>query len=191
MTGELAFHPQSGATRRVLLINGPPASGKTALGEALIPRLNAPLLSLDAVKEPFFDALGPVDRELNRALGRASLDAIWALVSRFPAGSLVMVEAYFGFAPFRGLLDGLARAGVQRAAEIFCSAPASVLVERYRARIADRHTRHPGEEYLPELAELAGRAAPTGLFPVLRVDTGASGGYDLDAAARWVQKLLA
>ncbi len=53
--------------KRVILVNGLPASGKTAVSRAITARHGWPLLTLDSVKEPFFDEIGVGDRERNRA----------------------------------------------------------------------------------------------------------------------------
>lgn len=55
--------------------------------------------------------------------------------------------------------------------EVWCHAPPAIVGERYRARLAGRHPGHLGESYVPELIELAARARPLGICPLVDVDT--------------------
>lgn len=157
--------------KRVLLVNGLPASGKTSVSRHVTARHGWPLLALDRVKEPFFDEIGVGDREHNRALGRAAMAAIFGVIGDGPDGAVFVIDAWFGVVT-RDRLDALiARAGVGALAEVWCQAPGAVLAERYRARADARHPGHPGADYAGELAARAATAAPLGLWPVLRVDT--------------------
>lgn len=174
--------------KRAVLVNGIPASGKTGVARALSQATGWPSLALDTVKEPFFDHLGTGDRAWNRALGRASSQAIWSIIAQWPDPFTVIVDAWFGFEP-REVLEGyIAGAGIARTAEIWCHAPADVIVERYRARLASRHPGHPGAEYVPEIPALAARAGPLHRGPLLDVDTT----VPVDAAdvAAWAKQAL-
>ena len=157
--------------KRVVLVNGVPASGKSTVARALSEALGWPLLTLDTVKQPFLDELPPGDRPFNRTLGRASYRAIWDLIRDAPEGSGFVVDAWFGFQPIGMLSEGLARAGTAEVAEVWCEAPPEEIGRRYAARVAGRGPGHPGLDYVPELVELARRVGPTGLAPVRRVDT--------------------
>jgi glucokinase len=162
----------SSVPRHAILINGVPASGKSTVGQALALRLGLPLLALDTVKEALFSELGTGDRLYNRRMGRASFAAIWALIGAFPPGSTVLVDAWFGFQPVDFLTGHLAAAQAAVACEIWCHADPAVIAERYLDRCASRPIGHLGPEYAPELQALAERAAPLGLSPVIRLDTG-------------------
>lgn len=172
---------------RAVLVNGVPASGKSTLARALAARLEVPILELDVIKEVLFEQLGHRDAERSwgRALGRASLESIWALLAGFPADSTVVVEAWFRLPPHDHVLRGLERAGIERWVEIWCHADPDVLVSRYGAR-----TRHPGHpsaaDYVEELRQLAAVARPMGLGPYLDIDTTDSHAPDLEAIERWV-----
>ena len=172
---------------RAVLVNGVPASGKSTLARALAARLEVPILELDVIKEVLFEELGhrDADRAWGRALGRASLESIWALLAGFPDHATVVVEAWFRLPPHDHVLRGLARAGVDRWVEIWCHADVATLVARYSARA--RHPGHPAPaDYLVELRELAAVARPMDLAPCLSVDTGASPMLDLEQVVRWV-----
>ena len=53
--------------------------------------------------------------------------------------------------------------------------------------VSSRHTGHLGESYVPELIELAGRAAPLGAWPLFRVDT--TRPLDLSRLMGWIESL--
>lgn len=161
----------SGGRKRAILVNGVPASGKSHVAQALSAQTGWPVLALDTIKNPFLELIENVDRPFNRTLGQASYKAIWSLVADAPAGSTVIVDAWFGFQPAAVLEAHLAMAGVTETLEIWCEAPPEVIVERYAARLTTRLPGHPGADYLPELATLAARATPLGHRPLLRVDT--------------------
>jgi glucokinase len=191
--------------KRAVLVNGIPASGKSTVARGIAARTGWPVLALDTVKEPFFDELGPgrmselrpqgglghsadsrtsSDREFNRALGRASYAVIWSLVREAPDRTTVVVDAWFGFQPVAVLERHLQRAGVEATVELWCHAPADMLVERFLARLPDRHPGHPGASFVPELRALAERGQPLRRGPIRDVDTSLP--VDLDALAAWV-----
>ncbi|MER8533410.1 ROK family protein [Mesorhizobium sp. M1005] len=174
--------------QRAVLVNGIPASGKSTVSRGVADRLGWPLLTLDTIKNPFLEVLGGGDREFNRSLGRASYEAIWSVVGEAPAGTTVVVDAWFGFQPRQVLEDHLRRAGVERTAEIWCHAPGEILAERYRARLDQRPAGHPGAAYVPELIELAKRAEPLRRGPLFDVDT--TKPIAFDAITQWLRATI-
>ncbi|MCF6111567.1 ROK family protein [Mesorhizobium muleiense] len=175
--------------RRAVLVNGIPASGKSTVSRGIAAHMGWPLLALDSIKNPFLEVLGGGDREFNRILGRASYQAIWSVVGEAPAGTIFVVDAWFGFQPRQVLEDHLRSAGVEQTAEIWCHAPGEVLAERYRARLDQRPAGHPGAAYIPELIELAKRAEPLRRGPLLDVDT--TRPIAFDAITQWLQATIA
>ena len=174
--------------KRAVLVNGVSATGKSTIALAIGTQLAIPVLSLDRIKEALYDELGNAggDREFGRTLGRASMQAIWSLVVDFPADSAVVIEAWFRMPPHEHIVAGLERAGIERWAEVWCTASPEVLAARYAARV--RHPGHPpAGEYADELAHLATFARPIALRDVLSVDTTDFGSVDLAAIARWVR----
>jgi glucokinase len=161
-------HPE---TKRVVLVNGVPASGKSVVAATLAAATGWPVLALDTIKAPFLAALPPGDRDFNRLLGRAAYAAIFDLLRAAPAGTTAIVDAWFGFQPPEVLEEGLERAGVGQVLELWCEAPPETVGARYAARVDSRPAGHPGRDYVPELVALAGRARPLGRGPVLRIDT--------------------
>ena len=169
--------------KRVLLVNGIPASGKSRLSHAVSQRTGWPVLALDTIKNPFLQHIEGVDRPFNRTLGKASYQAIFSIIREAPRGSTFIVDAWFGFQPRSVLEEHIASSGLTKIAEIWCHAPGEVLAERYAARLDDRLPGHPGAEYIPELLELAKRAAPTDLGPLLDIDTAQA--VDDDLVTGW------
>ncbi|MGX7875021.1 ROK family protein [Mesorhizobium sp. ORM6] len=180
---------QPNRARRAVLVNGIPASGKSTVSRGIADRMGWPLLALDTIKNPFLETLGGGDRVFNRTLGRASYQAIWSVVGEAPAGTTVIVDAWFGFQPHELLEDHLRKAGVEQTIEIWCHAPGEVLAERYGARLDQRPAGHPGAAYIPELIELAKRAEPLRRGPLFDVDT--TRPIDFDAITSWLRATMA
>ncbi|MDR3375492.1 MAG: AAA family ATPase [Ancalomicrobiaceae bacterium] len=170
--------------KAALLVNGLPASGKTSVARAVTTRTGWPLLTLDSIKEPFFDQLGIGDRDFNRALGRGAYHAIWSIIADGPDCLHVVIDAWFWLEPLEVLRRSLALAGVTHVAEAWCEAPPEVLAERYVGRAGQRHAGHPGVEYATELMTKALTAHPLGIFPLIRVDS--TRPLDVDALMRFV-----
>lgn len=175
--------------KQAVLVNGVPASGKSTVARAVAEAKGWPLLTLDTVKEAFFEHIGIGNRDYNRLLGRASYQAIFALIEDFPHGATAVVDAWFGFQPVEVLQGHLARAGIGRVAEIWCHAPAEIIGERYRGRLETRHTGHLGASYIPELMVLAERARPLGSYPLFDVDS--TQPLDRAALAEWLEAAFA
>jgi len=172
------------AEKRVVLVNGVPASGKSRLAKALSRCTGWPILSLDGIKNPFLQRIGNVDRDFNRTLGKASYQAIWSFIREAPAGSTFIIDAWFGFQPKAVLDDYIKDAGIDRTAELWCKVPGNVAGERYASRLKDRQPGHPGAEYVQELVVLADRAEPIGCGPCMTVDQTKE--PDMQAVANWI-----
>ncbi|OCJ06993.1 transcriptional regulator [Rhizobium sp. AC27/96] len=176
------------AGKHVVLVNGVPASGKSRLAKALSERTGWPILSLDGIKNPFLQHIGPVERDFNRTLGKASYQAIWSIIADAPAGSTFIVDAWFGFQPKAQLESYLRDTGIGSVAELWCKVPGSVAGERYAGRLKDRLPGHPGAEYVPELVALADRAEPMGCGAVMTIDQTKE--PDMEAILAWVSRVL-
>jgi predicted kinase len=161
----------------VLIVTGPPASGKSSLAHQLATALGLPLLSKDLFKESLFDSLGWGDRDWSRRLGSASMQLLYrSAEALLAAGQSVVLEA-----PFRGEWDtdplrALAERFSCQPVQVVCCAPGPLLVERFRSRI-ESGQRHPGHTDPAWLEHELGRllverwdAIELG-GPVVRVDT--------------------
>ena len=181
--------PAPDGGRRLVMINGVPASGKSGLSHALSEKTGWPVLALDTIKNPFLELIETVDRPFNRILGRASYKSIFSIIGESAPGSTFIVDAWFGFQPLEVLREHIARAGVTGVVEVWCHAPPDVIGHRYLTRSSQRLAGHPGAAYVPELMELAHRAEPCRLGPVLPVDTTTP--LRVDMILDWVKDHLA
>lgn len=159
------------AGRRVVLVNGVPASGKSGVAALIAKRTGWPLLALDTLKNPFLLEFAPVDRPTNRRYGRAAYQAIFDTIAQHPPETTFVVDAWFGFQPPEVLAGFLEVAGVAHVTEVWCHARPEVVGARYGARVATRPAGHPGLDYVPELVRLAEAAKPLGIGAVVEVDT--------------------
>lgn len=176
------------AGKRVVMVNGIPASGKSSIANALSGATGWPLLSIDGIKEPFMQQFAEVDRSLNRRLGIASYQAIWSVIAAAPQGCTFIVDAWFGFQPKQTLIAGLHRAGVRSLAEVWCQISGELAAERYASRLADRLPGHPGAEYIPELIALAEKAEPMRLSPLYVADQMQPA--DNEKIVNWIKEVL-
>lgn len=181
-----ASRPAGG--KRLVMVNGVPASGKSSLARRLGEATGWPVVGLDTIKNPFLELIEGVDRPFNRILGRASYKSIFSIIRDAAPGSTFIVDAWFGFQPRDVLDEHVAMAGITGIVELWCHAPPEAIGERYRLRLADRLPGHPGEAYVPELMDLAARARPCGFAPTLDIDT--TRAVDIDATTQWVTRNL-
>ncbi len=164
--------------RRLVLVHGVPASGKTTLATALAAELCWPLVSKDAVKETLLDFLGWADRDASRRLGAAAGEVCWTVIASSP-GPVVLDTWLPDRAAARA---GLARARIDDVIEVWCRADDDVVRSRYRDR--GRHPGHFDADNLAQLDAWLETAAPLGVGDVVEVDTG--GQVDVAALARRV-----
>ena len=168
---------------QVILVSGPPASGKSTLAETLALALGFALLSKDTIKEALFDALqGPAgDAAYSKRLSDVAMDVLFALAARCPR---VVLDA--NFKPQdphqRERLAALEGTMV----EVHCRCDPEIAMRRYAERADTRHPAHALKELTPEL--IARHDRPTGFGAAIEVDTG--GPVDVPALLRRLSQAL-
>jgi predicted kinase len=127
----------------LILISGPPCTGKTTLGQRLAEELHLPFIHKDGIKETLFDALGWEDREWSRQLGGASYDLLFYFTECLLRGGCSFIaEANFGPAHEARFQAWQGQYKVE-IVQIDCYTEREVLVERFKLR-SESGERHPG-----------------------------------------------
>lgn len=160
---------------QVVLISGPPASGKSALAEPLAQALGFALLSKDAIKEALFDSLRATagDEECSKRLSEAAMDVLFALAPHCPR---VVLDANFRphDARQRERLVTLGNTVV----EVHCRCDSDMAMRRYAQRV---------KQLTPEM--IARHDRPMGVGIVIEVDTNTP--VDFPVLLRRVRQALA
>ncbi len=177
---------------RLVLVGGPPASGKTTLAAALGERMSWPVIRTDVMRKQLagLDPTTRADAPLDEGLyAPARTDATYAAVlaearTRLEAGTSVIVDASWSNPRHRALAHALAHDAASVLVELECWAPDDVRVAR-AARRAGRSV--DASDAGPELTKsLGARFAP---WPgATNVDTRADPG---EVAARVVRHVEA
>src|SRR5205085_6218589 len=80
----------------LLIISGPPCTGKTILGKRIASQFHLPFLHKDGIKELLFDHLGWQDRTWSRRLGIASYALLFYFIEiQLQAGRSLIIESNF------------------------------------------------------------------------------------------------
>jgi predicted kinase len=151
---------------RFVIVSGPPASGKSTLAPRLADALQLPLVAKDTIKDALMSVLPVPDVETSRQIGRAAVQAMFAVAAASPPGAVV--ESNFHRTAAREALGRLPGTIV----EVFCRCDVEVAAERYAARAGSRHAGHfdtvrnPAELWHDEVTEPV-----AGGWPLLEVDT--------------------
>lgn len=154
----------------LVVVQGPPAAGKTTIARALAAGLRLALVEKDTVKEALFDGLGTGDLEWSQRLGVPTLLVMLAVAERsVAAGASLVLEGNF----VRGgeIADRLAQLPA-RFVQVHCTAPLELLLERYGSR--ERHPGHVDAERIDALRDAVetGRHDPLDLpGETIRIDT--------------------
>ena len=172
----------------VVVISGPPCSGKSRLAGRLAGRTGWPCLAKDPFKEVLFDSLGTGDATWSARLSQAAFELLFVAADAVLAtGQDLLLEGNFR-APEHGERLGRLVAGRARLVEVACQADPGLLVSRHAARAADG-SRHPGhlDALRPWDPSALVRYAPLGIKPGFVFDSGSDLGdeplFDALAAA--------
>ena len=175
--------------RRIVLVTGPPASGKTTLAGPLAEAPHFTHLAKDEIKESLFTTLRgrAGDVRFSRRLSTAATDLLWVLAPHFPG---VVLEANFRTQrpEERAKLSALLNDPGTSLVEVHCRLPLEEAARRFAERA--RNERHHPAHVLKEmsLAQLAEYAEPFALTPVIELDT--THPVDLTALTSQIQSAL-
>lgn len=169
----------------LIVVTGPPASGKSGIARALEERLSVPLISKDDIKETLYETVG-CGEELEARLEDASLTLLFRIAGRLlEDGYSPVIESDFDRGSDMSRFRALAHALDFDLVQVHVGGDHEELVRRFRERAASGE-RHPGhEDSADDVDELrtrlvAGLWEPLELGGTLvRVD-GTAGEVDVD-----------
>jgi len=128
----------------LLIVNGPPGSGKTTLGTRIAEMFDLPFINKDGIKELLFDTLGWSDREWSKRLGAATYTILYHIIeAELRAGASCVVESNFHRALTSEKFAELRKKYDYDAFQILCYADGDILFERFKER-SESGKRHPG-----------------------------------------------
>jgi predicted kinase len=151
----------------VVVVTGPPASGKSTIARALADALPAPLIAKDPVKEALFDGLGTGDPEWSKKLGIATYAILFlTLEQEVRAGRSCVLEANFDHNEASAQLAAIQLREPFRAFQVVCTASREVLIDRFVNRAGSRHPGHIDDDRLEDVIE----SIDTGRWRALELD---------------------
>lgn len=128
----------------MIIVSGPPATGKTTLAEELSKVTDFPVISKDQIKELLFDSLGWKDRAWSKKLGKAGYDLLYYLLENFLASKTsLIVESNFQRNLDSSRFNILVEKYHLRIIQIICQTDGQILFERFKKR-SESGQRHPG-----------------------------------------------
>jgi predicted kinase len=150
----------------LIVVTGPPASGKTSVAEALAEGLELAVLSKDTFKEVLYEQLGS-DDALEEAIERSAVALLFAVAGmQLDAAVSVLVESNFDnrfdVGHFRRLVDE----HDVRLVQVHMSGDTERLVEKFAKRAASQK-RHPGHGDEPSDANELRDKIESGLWNAL------------------------
>ena len=130
----------------LIIVSGPPGTGKSTLACRLAEAFPLPCLTKDDIKERLFDTLGWSDRAWSQRLGAASNELLLYMARQMMATqSHFILESAFWAEKSRPQWAQLVQQYRYAPLEIHCTAPPAVLAHRFHERAPDRHAGHVDE----------------------------------------------
>jgi predicted kinase len=136
----------------LIVVTGPPASGKTSAAEALAEQLKLAVLSKDTFKEVLYEQIGSGDA-LEEPIERAALALLFAVAGmQLEAGVSLLVESNFDSEFDVGHFHRLLDEHDVRLVQVHIGGDRERLVAKFASRAASGD-RHPGHQDEPEDVE--------------------------------------
>jgi predicted kinase len=128
----------------LIIISGPPSTGKTTLAKAIAEKFTIPLITKDNLKEILFDTIGWKDRSWSQRLGIASFAILHYLLDSFMSTSQSLIiegnfKSEFESVEIKTRLKKFNYSAVQ----IMCQSDGKILFKRFKKR-SESGQRHPG-----------------------------------------------
>jgi predicted kinase len=136
-------------SRRLVIVAGAPATGKTTLARAIGDALGLAVVTKDDMKEALAEPFATGDLAWSRRLGSAAYEALFTVADRIlAAGHGLVLESNFR----RGMADRPLRALAELAPTVVvvCRTPDALRRERYEQRAGSRHRVHIEDAILAE-----------------------------------------
>lgn len=128
----------------LIIVSGPPCTGKTTLAKNISQKFNLPLITKDSLKEILFDTIGWKDREWSKKIGTASFSIMHYILDSFMAtGQSIIIEANFKTEFESEHLSPRIDKYNYQAVQIMCQCDGQILFERFKQR-SESEDRHPG-----------------------------------------------
>lgn len=158
--------------RKLIVISGGVAAGKTTMGVRLERDLRIPLLTKDDIKEMLFDRLPQSDRSWSRVQGRMAIAMMFAGAEELlKADQPLIIESLFHPELGKHDLQELLNTTGAELREVYCHASPEIRARRWQQRTrTSRHRNHLDDPTkLPDIPEV-----DEPLFPdrTMRIDTG-------------------
>jgi predicted kinase len=159
----------------LIIVAGPPCSGKTLLGRRIAQEFRFPFVNKDDIKESLFNRLGWKDDDWSRLLSLASFDLLYYFVAaQIAVGRSLVVEGNFKTEVDTEKFLALKEHFDFEPLQVQCQAQGEVLAQRFRERIGQRHPGHVDHEIYERLEPvlLKGRHEPLNIGgQLIEVDT--------------------
>lgn len=130
---------------KLIIVTGPPASGKSTLATWLSKQLKIPVLSKDTVRECLFDHLGWGERLWAQKLGKASIALMLHVAKvQLDSGGSIILDNAFDPTPSTRQFETLHEETKATFVQIVCQAKTETCMKRFkqRAKKGNRHVGH-------------------------------------------------